>query len=72
MLTDEPAINLRALRESASLSQVELARQAGIAAVTIVRLEGGRHAPRRSTIRKLAAVLGVRSQELFVDIHSVR
>ena len=72
MLTDEPAINLRALRESASLSQVELARRAGIAAVTIVRLEGGRHAPRTRTIRKLTAALSVRSQDLFVDIHSLR
>ncbi|HLF08851.1 MAG TPA: helix-turn-helix transcriptional regulator [Dehalococcoidia bacterium] len=56
---------LRSLRESAALSQLQLAEQAGVSAVTIVRLETGMHAPRGSTIQKLAAALSVLPRELF-------
>jgi transcriptional regulator with XRE-family HTH domain len=41
------------------MSQDDLARQSGIAAVTISRLENGAHNPRFVTIRKLAKALGV-------------
>jgi transcriptional regulator with XRE-family HTH domain len=67
-VTEERPIRLRTLRESASLTQVQLAEQSGVSPVTIVRLETGRHAPRGHTIRRLAAALGVVPQELFREI----
>jgi transcriptional regulator with XRE-family HTH domain len=50
---------LRQSRESKFISQKDLARRSGIAAVTISRLENGSHKPRFITIRKLAKALGV-------------
>lgn len=50
---------LRAAREDKLLTQAELAERAGVHEVTISRLESGAAAARFSTIRKLAASLGV-------------
>ncbi len=50
---------LRACRERALLTQAELAEQAGVSEVTISRLENGHYEARFSTVRKLAAALGV-------------
>jgi transcriptional regulator with XRE-family HTH domain len=66
---DGRATRLRSLREQASLTQSRLAEQSGVSAVTIVRLENGRQAPRGSTIRKLAALLGVKPRELFEEAY---
>jgi transcriptional regulator with XRE-family HTH domain len=63
--TDGRAIRLKSLRERASLRQTQLAKRSGVSAATIVRLERGRHAPRTSTIRRLAAALGVQPRDLF-------
>jgi transcriptional regulator with XRE-family HTH domain len=53
------AENLRRFRVERFLSQRELARQAGVHAITVVRLEAGVTAPSTRSVRALAAVLGV-------------
>ena len=55
---------LRELRERAFLTQAELGAKAGIAEVTINRLERGHTSARISTVRKIAEVLGVHPSEL--------
>jgi transcriptional regulator with XRE-family HTH domain len=58
------ADNLRRLRVERFLSQRELARQAGLHAITLVRLEAGRAAPSTRSVRALAAALGVDPRDL--------
>ena len=58
------AENLRRLRIERFLSQRELARQAGLHAVTLARLEAGATAPSTRSVRSLAATLGVEPREL--------
>ena len=58
------AENLRRLRADRFLSQRELARQSGLHAITLVRLEGGASAPSTRSVRALAAALGVEPREL--------
>lgn len=54
------------LRLARFMSQQDLATKAGVAKTTIVGIETGHHEPRLSTIRKLAAALGVEPAELVV------
>jgi transcriptional regulator with XRE-family HTH domain len=56
--------NLRRLRLEQFLSQAELARRAGLHALTITRLEGGTTAPSTRTVRGLADALNVEPREL--------
>jgi len=56
--------NLRRLRLARFLSQAELARQSGLHALTISRLERGRVKPSTRTVRALADALAVRPAEL--------
>jgi transcriptional regulator with XRE-family HTH domain len=56
--------NLRKFRIERFLSQRELARQAGLHAITLVRLEAGATAPSTRSVRALAAALGVEPREL--------
>jgi transcriptional regulator with XRE-family HTH domain len=58
------AENLRRLRLEHFLSQGELARRAGLHAVTLTRLEAGATAPATRTVRALAEALGVEPREL--------
>lgn len=58
------AENLRRLRLERFLSQAELARQAGMHAITITRLEAGGQAPTTRTVRSLAEALGVEPRGL--------
>ena len=58
------AENLRRLRLERFLSQGELARRAGLHAVTLTRLEAGSTAPTTRTVRALAGALGVEPGEL--------
>lgn len=55
------------LRTSAVLTQAELADKAGVALLSVHKIERGTQEPRPSTIRKLARALGVRPQDL-VDV----
>ena len=58
------AENLRRLRLGQFLSQAELARRAGLHALTITRLEAGATAPSTRSVRALAEALGVEPGEL--------
>ena len=58
------AESLRRLRVERFLSQRELARLAGLHAVTLVRLEAGATAPSTRTVRALAGALGVNPGDL--------
>lgn len=56
---------LRALRESAGLSQVGLAARAGVSRQLIGAVEAGRHLPRVDAALALAGALGVAAEDLF-------
>ena len=58
------AENLRRLRLEAFLSQAELARRAGLHALTLTRLEAGMTLPASRTVRALAEALGVQPSDL--------
>ena len=57
---------LRELREAQFLSQVDLAKKAGVGEKTIIRLEKGRAGPKWQTLWKLAKALGVEPGELVL------
>lgn len=66
IVTTVPALaNLKELRTRAALSQRDLAKLAGVAHTTIVRIEGGDPNVLPSTLRKLAKALHVRPTELI-------
>jgi transcriptional regulator with XRE-family HTH domain len=50
---------LRELRESAGLTQGDLAKRAGLSIAGVTQLEQGRRKPAWETVQKLAAALGV-------------
>ena len=56
--------HLREIRESRFLTQRELATKAGLTVATVSRLETGKRRPHFTTVRKLAAALGVRPEAL--------
>lgn len=56
---------LRELRERYPLTQDELAARVGITRAALSRIEAGKAEPRPSTIRKLAASLGVTPADLM-------
>jgi transcriptional regulator with XRE-family HTH domain len=55
---------LRQWRVRALLSQLDLARMAGVSPSTISLIETGKATPNYGTVRKLAAALGVSPLEL--------
>jgi len=57
--------NIRRLRELRALSQRDLATQAKLSVTTVNRIEIGKRKPMPSTVRKLAAALGVTPEELL-------
>ena len=63
--------NLRRLRLEQFLSQAELARRAGLHALTIMRLEAGTTAPATRTVRALADALNVPPRELATPDETV-
>jgi len=60
-------LQLRQIRERKALSQRDLAQRAGVGEATISRIEQGRVRPRPSTLRKLAAALGVAPEKLTAE-----
>ncbi len=56
---------LKDIRRRRGWNQRDLARQAGVGQDTISGIESGRHEPRPSTLKKLAAALGVEIAELY-------
>jgi transcriptional regulator with XRE-family HTH domain len=56
---------LRAVRNRRALTQADLAERAGVGRVTIARIETGAAGAHPSTVRKLAAALGVEPSTLM-------
>lgn len=56
---------LRTIRERQALNQRELAKAADITPASLSRIEAGRQEPYMSTVRKLAAALGVKPSDLM-------
>lgn len=52
--------HLRRLREQAAMNQTEVARRSGLRREVVSTLEGGRHDPRISTIRRYCDAIGAR------------
>ncbi len=59
-------VRLREVRERKLLTQQALADRSGLTQTTISAIEVGKHEPRISTVRRLAAALGVKPEELVV------
>ena len=57
--------NIRVLRKQRRMSQTELAQRAGVALMTISRLERGEHDPHVRTLSQIARGLGVPLLELM-------
>jgi transcriptional regulator with XRE-family HTH domain len=55
---------LRDLRQQRLLSIRDLAKAAGVSPQTIVTIEAGERPPRPSTMRKIAAALGIEAREV--------
>jgi transcriptional regulator with XRE-family HTH domain len=55
-------------RHSESLSQVALAQEAGISQVALSLIETGRSQPRPTTLRRIAAALGISARELLAGL----
>jgi transcriptional regulator with XRE-family HTH domain len=55
---------LKRERTLSALTQEELAEKAGLTTATVARIERDEAEPRPSTLRKLAAALGVQPREL--------
>ena len=58
---------LRRLRIARGLSQAELAKRAGIARISVARIEAGHQSPRYETLERLAKGLGVPLDFLLRD-----
>ncbi len=59
-------LRIREWRKRRALSQAELAELAGVTKATVVALEkSGHRTPHPKTVRKLAAALGIRPDELY-------
>jgi ribosome-binding protein aMBF1 (putative translation factor) len=58
-LAERVATRVRAEREKRGWSVAELARRAEIAAPNVHRIEAAKHAPRASTLLRIAKALGV-------------
>lgn len=59
---------LKDVRRRRALTQQQLADRAGVNRVTIARIEGGKDAPFPTTVRKVAAALGVDPEELLEPV----
>ncbi|MEX6430116.1 MULTISPECIES: helix-turn-helix transcriptional regulator [Ferrimicrobium] len=64
---DSISKKVRKLRCEHLWTQAELAEQVGIGRATVARIETGKCVPRMTTIRNLAEVFGVSTQELVTD-----
>ena len=63
---DRRRVRLRYWRQKRVLSMAELAARSGVGKDTIVKLEKPDHPPARpSTVRKLAAALGIEPADLY-------
>ena len=58
---------IRKLRKQQKLSQTELAEKAGVALMTISRIERGEHDPHVRTLVRIARALGVSTISLMLS-----
>ena len=65
-------VGLRDVRQRKVFSMRQLAERAGVSPATIVKIEKGEVRPYPSTLRKLAAALGVEPEELADHAHQER
>lgn len=65
MMQKRFAMRLKKLRTERNLTQVSLAKEAGISREYLARLEGGRQDPTLTTLTKLAKALKVTVGELL-------
>jgi transcriptional regulator with XRE-family HTH domain len=61
-------MTLREIRDQHALSLRDLATRASLAKATIVNIEAGRVQPHPTTVRKLAAALGVPVRQLLLEL----
>jgi transcriptional regulator with XRE-family HTH domain len=59
--------NVRQIRLQKGLSQTDLKSISGVGQDSISGIESGKHRPRPSTLRKLAAALGVEVEDFYKD-----
>ena len=62
---------VREFRESSGLTQKTLAHAAGIARITLVRLENGKHVPKLATLKAVAAGLERPVEDLLTGSHDM-
>lgn len=68
VVKESTGAKVRRLRDDLSLSQRELASEAGVSPATILKIEKDEvENPHPSTMRKLAAALGVPPRDLRAD-----
>lgn len=63
--------HIKAARERAGITQVELGDKIGVSGVAIMRYEKDTRQPRLETLQRIAAALGVPVQELIADWSAV-
>lgn len=66
---DNLGIRLRRLREAKGLTQMELDAASNVRQTTISAIEGGKRAPRKSTIQLLANGLGLGFEEVYAYLN---
>ena len=59
------SINIKTIRESAGLTQAELARAVGVDRVTVANWESGRTEPKLSQAQKMADLFGKKLEEMI-------
>lgn len=64
------AQNVRRQRLARGLTQVELAKKAGVTQPRIVEIEAGKHNQRTDTIDKISDALGVSPASLLIYVES--
>ena len=64
--------NLRRIREAKDLSQAQVADSAGISRVAYRNIENGNSTPKVSTLQNIASGVGVKLQDLFVPIRTLK
>ena len=57
--------SLRALRESAGLTQAEVARRIGVTRQTLIAIEQGKYSPTLELAFQLCRIYGVRIEDAF-------
>jgi transcriptional regulator with XRE-family HTH domain len=68
----ELGTTLRSLRESAGLTQAELARRAGLGKSRLSKYESGKELPKLASLEKLLRVLGAEPLTLFYTAHLLK